>query len=1042
MDKPFSGLKVLGIILLIVVVLSAIYYAVVFGIVDTIVNFFINLGKTVVEGVKQWLKSVKAFFGISVVTEGMYIRPISQEAIDGLKAELEGQAVDTDNSGITEEMIRKMLLVEATTSSTVDTLCVAEIEPIEILQSAKDYKDKEDLESNVNNYLYQYFNSLKSKSSKSNVWPSDVKYNYTLYFITDTLYYFKDEKDMIGNGNDKYYLATMGSIKIVSESGKELNFVSRQEFEDIRSRYESHPDWDQYKEDLLYHYTIDDSGELAVHKVIDNINSYEYIFRQNDNFKFAKGREDKKTSSNSVEEFTADIQNTVESSLYNVSIELLMNFLDLTGSPEYVDKFIDYALDNTEVTITAYSIETGEKSYDIDTYNIEKDYIYEVFDMVDGGVDIGKDNMKLYKSLIYNREYPKGHPFTGSVVDLKDFEKIDYGSANLVNAFSRFVRLLAMMNGTEDTQPALKEYYETAGFATKEELANYFKTANVGANSFIDSFVEFLGFFGINVDDSNKMIDDFAAYIFEGDAAIQSVKPISKYLKTAYDPGSGFNLGEIEVQEITINTKYETSWQFYATNISTWYGNIEYNNINKTREYTINEEIVAKSEFDKLNPEIDGDHPINYKPIVESKYAKSKDLALDEITKVLIYEARENELKSTGEGIEGEDNVQVVAGLDPQGDIFSDILNLNGFRNIFGDLKAEKKEDYFKYWTLAGLGEIATEDNGNYNSKTGGGSGSDYLYIKYTPTNGKDYETIKKAYYDVIEITTVLPTVSVTKVEKFLALWKNETGTIGDTNYNSNGKLVAYDDIYNGKTKVGDIFESAPEMTFDLLESSDSTKGLVNIFKYIMYKYTGTDYGITDEAQISFMFDTNTCGTSAIWHDDITRQEFIDLVKSYKVPKGKGAYGTLEWGYNKYFIPNAGNFYDIATKYGLDPRFIFSIGIHESAYGTSRIANEKGNFFGWGANDSNPYGNASSFYDMSNGIETVCKGLANNYVSPNGEWYQWIIEKGYDPTTVEGIGCRYASDTNWANCVKGYMKSIFNYYPSLSQFNRRLFNSS
>jgi len=87
--------------------------------------------------------------------------------------------------------------------------------------------------------------------------------------------------------------------------------------------------------------------------------------------------------------------------------------------------------------------------------------------------------------------------------------------------------------------------------------------------------------------------------------------------------------------------------------------------------------------------------------------------------------------------------------------------------------------------------------------------------------------------------------------------------------------------------------------------------------------------------------------------------------------------------YDRYFKANAENFFDIATSYNIDPRFIFCIGIHESAYGTSRIANDKMNFFGWNAVDYDPYGQATTFADMSEGINDVCRGLANLYISRN-----------------------------------------------------------
>jgi len=251
----------------------------------------------------------------------------------------------------------------------------------------------------------------------------------------------------------------------------------------------------------------------------------------------------------------------------------------------------------------------------------------------------------------------------------------------------------------------------------------------------------------------------------------------------------------------------------------------------------------------------------------------------------------------------------------------------------------------------------------------------------------------------------------------------------------NNGKfqkfLAAYD---NSKTAQKQL-NSIESWLFEMMEENTATEELEDIIKYLLYKYDGNDRGVTELEDFEDMFKPDefipaTGGGSALFNNDITKEEFVNTVKSYSVPSGSGSYGTYKWGYEKYFIPNAENFYNIATKYGLDPRFIFCIGIHESGFGTSKIANEKGNFFGWGANDSNPYGDAHSFYDMSAGIEAVCKGLANNYVSPSGSWYQWIIDKGFDPTTIDGIGCRYASDTNWATAVKKHIKNIFKYEPT------------
>ena len=209
---------------------------------------------------------------------------------------------------------------------------------------------------------------------------------------------------------------------------------------------------------------------------------------------------------------------------------------------------------------------------------------------------------------------------------------------------------------------------------------------------------------------------------------------------------------------------------------------------------------------------------------------------------------------------------------------------------------------------------------------------------------------------------------------------------------------------------------------------------MVDLTKYLLYKATGKAYDGITEYDFSIYdvedFVITGGGTwngawDGAWNDSITREEFIELVEAYTPPNGTGNAGrSYRTCYNKYFVANAGNFYDICTKNGIDPRFVFCIGIHESAYGTSNIANEKGNFFGWGAYDSSPGESAITFYDMSEGIEAVSSGL-KEYITPGTWQYNTISERGYDPTTIDGIGSLYASDPNWANAVKQYMTTIF-----------------
>ena len=64
-----------------------------------------------------------------------------------------------------------------------------------------------------------------------------------------------------------------------------------------------------------------------------------------------------------------------------------------------------------------------------------------------------------------------------------------------------------------------------------------------------------------------------------------------------------------------------------------------------------------------------------------------------------------------------------------------------------------------------------------------------------------------------------------------------------------------YKDIYEGTVPVGDLLlDNGALMLFDLLERYENTQSLVNVFKYMAYRYSGTDYGVTDISQLTNLF--------------------------------------------------------------------------------------------------------------------------------------------------------------------------------------------
>ena len=131
---------------------------------------------------------------------------------------------------------------------------------------------------------------------------------------------------------------------------------------------------------------------------------------------------------------------------------------------------------------------------------------------------------------------------------------------------------------------------------------------------------------------------------------------------------------------------------------------------------------------------------------------------------------------------------------------------------------------------------------------------------------------------------------------------------------------------------------------------------------------------------------------------------------------------------NGIFENNAEYFYYIEREYGINGVFVAAVGIHESAWGTSKLALNKKNLFGYGASDSNPYENAYSFSNYSEGIDLIARVLVKYYINePGTKIYDGTASgKYYTSSTLSGVGKKYASDSNWANAVYKWMEYLYN----------------
>ena len=290
---------------------------------------------------------------------------------------------------------------------------------------------------------------------------------------------------------------------------------------------------------------------------------------------------------------------------------------------------------------------------------------------------------------------------------------------------------------------------------------------------------------------------------------------------------------------------------------------------------------------------------------------------------------------------------------------------------------------------------------------------------------------------ETVETTTWEQGTSTSEIDRdgrFLGLLKNSTGTdSGNADYDPNGKEVEYQ-LPEGNTKEAPIetLETSQELLYKTLEDSESTQNHATIMRELLNYYFTGEVGEIDFSIFNANEFTNvsyvSSGPGNVHNTRYTLEEFINIVETYQVPSGTGATGISNAdGYRRNFIEYAEDFYNIATSYGLNPEFIFAIGIHESGFGTSRILRDKHNAFGYGAVDGSAYESAWTFPSMKEGIEQECRDLANNFLNPNSWKYQSIVEHGYDPNSIDGIGSLYASDGSWSRKVKLHMQRIFGY---------------
>ena len=297
---------------------------------------------------------------------------------------------------------------------------------------------------------------------------------------------------------------------------------------------------------------------------------------------------------------------------------------------------------------------------------------------------------------------------------------------------------------------------------------------------------------------------------------------------------------------------------------------------------------------------------------------------------------------------------------------------------------------------------------------------------------GKQEITLKTTYdKDGNQIKEEQTNATITKASA------NKIIEIGGASYTSNYKVKVGDKIYVTSDELAVRAEAEEESRkITTLKKDDELKLLEITQNWYKISYQNITGWVKSECTIYINPNSSEEQKQTIAETKTKEQLLKTLSINMQLNKPSGL--TLEQfkkvlsdskDKNKIFENNAEYFYYIEKQYNINGIFVASVGIHESGWGTSKIAMQKNNLFGYGAYDSNPYNGAYNFSNYSESIDLLARVFVKYYLNPAGTSIyggEKAVGSYYNGTTLKGINTRYASDKNWANAVFSHMQYLYN----------------
>ena len=247
----------------------------------------------------------------------------------------------------------------------------------------------------------------------------------------------------------------------------------------------------------------------------------------------------------------------------------------------------------------------------------------------------------------------------------------------------------------------------------------------------------------------------------------------------------------------------------------------------------------------------------------------------------------------------------------------------------------------------------------------------------------------------------------------------NEIVHIGTSEFLAKYKVHIGDEMFllettelkkEAKKEAEDLTTINRYLNFEILEvSKDWTK-----VKYKEFEGYLPNDKLTSEAVTPLIKEQNRI---ALIKDSLNKDMDLTQPSGLTLSDYKTILGYNTSDKNSIFADNYEAFYNAEQTYGVNGIFIAAVGIHESAWGTSYLAKEKNNLFGYKAYDRDPINSAQDFESYVDAINVVAEAISKNYLTPTGSYY--------NGTTIESINQKYASDKSWHEKVYKYMEMLY-----------------